>query len=172
MNLRTATQKDFPTVLAFYSRVIDAVDPAIRLGWAHGVYPDAPFLQAALDSGTLLLFTDTDAILGAAVVDHHANPAYEAAPWGVSTATEQTAIIHALAVAPERQGEGLAKEFLRQIVAWCRQRGDVTIRLDVLTRNKPAAALYESMDFAQVSEVAMFYDAVGEENFWLYEYVL
>lgn len=170
MQFRQAQPQELYAIVDFYGHVIDRLDPEIRLGWARGVYPSAAFLEDALALEALVIMVENGAVIGAAVVDHQANSAYDTITWSMQASKEKTAVIHALAVAPERQGEGIAKDMLAAIIAMCRQRGDAVIRLDVLTRNKPAAQLYTSMGFVIIEKVFMFYDAVGEEEFWLLEH--
>lgn len=171
--IKIAEFKDLDTVMELYDTVIDELDKTdINLRWIKGVYPARPFAENAAQNRELLLYKENDELVGCAVVNNHAIPEYDLVSWSIDAPNDKTALIHALAVSPAHQGKGAGKAFVREIIEYCREMGFVTIRLDVLSRNKPAFALYKSAGFNYIGQYKMTYPTTGEESFEMFEYIL
>lgn len=171
--IRIAEIKDLDAVMELYDYVIDELDKTdIDLRWIKGVYPARPFAENAAQHRELLLYIENGSLVGCAVVNSNAIPEYDAVKWGTDAPNGKIAFIHALAISPDHQGKGAGKAFVREIVEYCRKMGFETIRLDVLSRNKPAFALYKSAGFTYVGQYKMTYPTTGEESFEMFEYIL
>lgn len=70
-----------------------------------------------------------------------------------------------LAVDPAYQRRGLGRELLQYLIAELEQRGILTLWLEVRASNHPAIALYEQLDFNEVSVRRNYYPtADGKED--------
>ena len=74
---------------------------------------------------------------------------------------------HLLAVDPDSRGKGYAS----QILQYALEYGKENIRLEVLSENTPAKALYERAGFDSRSTMDIVYEGVGKCSFGVYEYV-
>jgi ribosomal-protein-alanine N-acetyltransferase len=63
-------------------------------------------------------------------------------------------------VMPSHRGQGIAKEFIRQIEKWCRERKASAMMLEVKVDNVEAISLYESLGYMKIS-IRMDYFGAG-----------
>jgi len=76
---------------------------------------------------------------------------------------EETHLLN-LTVAPACQRSGQGRALLRHLVERARQRGDLTLWLEVRPSNLPALALYRAFGFAEVGRRRHYYPAVGGQR--------
>ena len=92
--------------------------------------------------------------------------------WEIGGPKEKIATIHALAVAPDKQGTKLSYRMLKDLEDHCREEGDLAIHLDVIDTNIPAYKLYTRNGYKEVDRIRMFYEVVGVREFWMLEHAL
>jgi len=173
LTIRAAEAGEFQAVKSFYDGLIDAMAEApFRPGWEKGVYPTEEFIRFSLQQGELSIALLDNAIAGAMVINHRCTPGYEAISWGVQAAAEEVSVIHALGVSPAHQGQGLARQMVREAIRLAEGRGQKAIRLDVLAGNLPAQKLYTGAGFQYRDTIKLFYEDTGLTDFLLYELVL
>lgn len=61
--------------------------------------------------------------------------------------------IGGVGVVPAHRQHGIAREVMQHLIEAARQIGLSTLQLEVITRNKPALALYRSLDFNTIREL-------------------
>ena len=170
MEFRAAHADEFETVRCFYWRIIDAMEGSkFDPGWRRGVYPSDAELLTALGRGELYLLLDGEDIAAAVIVNNEHNPGYEGLPWRVDAPRDRVWMLHALGVAPDMQGRGVAGRVVDECLALVASRGAMCVRLDVLRGNEPAERLYLSRGFYFVAEETMFYDDTGWTQFRMFE---
>ena len=69
-----------------------------------------------------------------------------------------------VAVLPEYRRQGIAKEFMRQIEQWSKERGASAMMLEVEHTNESAIALYTSLGYMKIS-VRMDYYGPAKDAF-------
>ena len=69
-----------------------------------------------------------------------------------------------VAVLPEYRRQGIAKEFMRQIEEWSKDRGASAMMLEVEHTNESAIELYKSLGYMKIS-VRMDYYGPGKDAF-------
>ena len=69
-----------------------------------------------------------------------------------------------VAVLPEYRRQGIAREFMRQIEEWARERGASAMMLEVEHTNESAIKLYKSLGYMKIS-VRMDYYGPGQDAF-------
>ena len=165
MKIRKANQAEYPQVLEFYYSISDSMcDSPFRPTWRRGIYPVLDDL-----TGNLFIATeDSDGIIGAVLVNGHQGTGYENGVWRLTT--DRVAVVHLLAVSPNRQHEGIARALLSCARDSVRDQADV-IRLDTLANNLPAKRLYEGFGFQVSGDIDVECEGVGVKKFTLYEYV-
>ena len=68
-----------------------------------------------------------------------------------------------IAVAPERQRQGIAQELLTALIVQVRQSGASTVFLEVRESNLPARRFYEKHGFAEVGRRRRYYQSPVED---------
>ena len=168
-----AVAADKNEILDLYRSVIEKVNTtSVRLGWNIDLYPNADFVEGAIARGEMCIIRDENRIQAAAVVNHTVNPEYDDIDWDIKTPREKIATIHALAVAPDKQGTRTSYRLLSDIEDFCRKAGDLAIHLDVIDTNIPAYKLYTRNGYRETDCVKMYYEVVGTREFWMLEKVL
>ena len=69
-----------------------------------------------------------------------------------------------VAVLPEYRRQGIAREFMRQIEEWAKERGASAMMLEVEKSNCAAIELYKNLGYLQIS-VRMDYYGAGQDAF-------
>ena len=69
-----------------------------------------------------------------------------------------------VAVLPEYRRQGIAKEFMRQIEQWSKERGASAMMLEVEQSNESAIELYKGLGYMKIS-VRMDYYGPGKDAF-------
>ena len=62
-----------------------------------------------------------------------------------------------MTVAPEFRRKGIAREFLKRLIDWSRNKKAVAVMLEVRIDNAEAISLYEASGFRKISERIDYY---------------
>ncbi len=171
MILRKATTEDFPSVLAFYEDVTERTPCiGIHARWSKGKHPTPEGLRAFIGEGSLYLYEEGDVIVGAMVVTPYQGEDYHAITWRQDVADDQVAVIHMLAVNPDRQGEGIGAEMVRSAIRMAQESEKKSVRLDALSSNRPAHRIYERLGFEYRGKQHLYAENTGWTDFYFFEY--
>lgn len=170
MILRQATISDFDSVLAFYEDVIERTPQIIHYArWQKGKHPTAEGIKAFIEEGSMYLYEE-GSIVGAMALAMYQGEDYHAVKWLQDVADDEAAVIHTLAVSPDRQGEGIGSAMVREAVRLALERGMRSVRLDVLASNTPAQRIYEALGFEYRDQQHLYAENTGWTDFLFYEY--
>ena len=87
------------------------------------------------------------------------------AAFAITQVVLDEATLFNLAVDPAFQRQGLGRELLQHLISELEARGVLTLWLEVRASNRPAVALYEQLDFNEVSIRRNYYPtAEGKED--------
>ena len=173
IEVRRAETAEYGNVERFYRELIDSMrDSEYKPDWEMGVYPTVRMLKDAITRQTLYLAYLGSNLVGAMVLNHDCESAYENVKWHINANRDEVMVIHLLGVSPAHQGKGVASQMVSNAIEICVKSKMKAMRLDVLLKNKPAAKLYLSMGFQYVDSVQLYYEDTGLADFQLYELVL
>ena len=173
MTFRQADMDEFDRVRGFYWALIDVMEGGrFDPGWRKGIYPSDAELGRSLSRRELYVLEEGGRIIAAVIINNECNPGYEGLPWRVDAPAERVFMLHALGVAPDRQGQGVAGRVVSECLAAAREKGAECVRLDVLGGNEPAERLYLGAGFRFVAAKPMFYEDTGWTEYRMFEYVL
>ncbi len=171
LKVRKAEPSEAEAVLNFYHTLIDKMESnPFRPTWTKGVYPLLEDLTASISAGSLLVAESDGKIVGAAILTDIADSAYSTVNW--NTSVTNAAVIHLVAVDPDRHREGIAQRLLASLCDLALERGAEAIRLDTLPNNLPGRRLYEKFGFQYCGDKELYYPSAGTQPFSMYEYVL
>lgn len=172
MRIETATQEDFDSLIAFYDDVMERTpEIVIYARWQKGKHPTIEGIKAYIDEGSMYLYKESGIIAGAMAVTMYQGDDYHAIEWSKKVADNEVAVIHILAVSPDKQGTGIGSEMIRETIRLARENGMKAIRLDALASNTPAHRIYERLGFQYKGKQHLYAENTGWTDFYFFEYV-
>ena len=171
MGISIATQKDFDSIITFYDDVTaHTPNIATYARWQKGKHPTEDGISAYIEEGNMYLYKEGEVIVGAMAVTMYQNEDYHAIDWGQQVADNKVAVIHILAVKPERQGEGIGSEMIREAISLAYANSIQAVRLDSLASNTPAHKIYERLGFEYRGKQHLYAENTGWTDFFFFEY--
>jgi ribosomal protein S18 acetylase RimI-like enzyme len=170
MRLELATQNDFDSIIAFYDDVTErTLEMATYARWSKGKHPTVEGIRAYIDEGSMYLYRDNDAIVGAMAVTMYQGEDYHAIDWTKQVADDKVAVIHILAVSPDSQGKGIGSKMIREAIRLAQNNGIQAIRLDALASNTPAHKIYKCLGFEYRGKQHLYAENTGWTDFYFFE---
>jgi ribosomal protein S18 acetylase RimI-like enzyme len=171
MKLKSATQNDFEAIIAFYDDVTERTsEMATYARWSKGKHPTVEGIHAYIDEGSMYLYRENDAIVGAMAVTMYQGEDYHAIEWTQQVPDDKVAVIHILAVSPDAQGKGFGSEMIREAIRLAQSKGMQAVRLDALASNTPAHKIYERLGFEYRGKQHLYAENTGWTDFYFFEY--
>ncbi|MFD0022067.1 GNAT family N-acetyltransferase [Streptomyces sp. NPDC058382] len=141
MNLRTATRRDLPAVLALLADEDVVVDPSSVV--VDEAYETA-FAEIVGDArNEILVLVDGDTVVGCLQVTYIP---------GLGRHGAERALIEAVRIRPDRRGGGLGRELMERTVERARRRGCSLVQLTSGRRRTDAHRFYASLGFSASHE--------------------
>ena len=171
MELQQATLTDYQALLTFYDDVIERTPGIERYAqWRKGIHPTAEDILAPIREGIMYLHREQDSIAGAVVVTLNQGKDYHAIDWQQKVADDEVAVIHLVAVSPDKQGAGLGAQMVRSAIELARAKGMKAIRLETTASNTPAHRFYERLGFRYRGQQLINTGNNGWLDFFYFEY--
>ena len=171
MRLELATQNDFNVIIAFYDDVTERTpEMATYARWSKGKHPTIEGIRDYIDEGSMYLYRERGAIVGAMAVTMYQGEDYHAIDWTEQVPDDKVAVIHILAVSPDAQGKGIGSEMILEAIHLAHSRDMQAIRLDALASNTPAHRLYERLGFEYRGKQHLYAENTGWTDFYFFEY--
>lgn len=165
-----AREADAERIAFFYETLIQNMsDHPYRPKWIKGVYPSYDDIRKRCLNEEFFLAIQEDKILGAVAVVKGGEQSHKHVLWKIKAMPEEISTLHLLAVAPEKQGQGIGHLLMKFAENLCRQQGCKVIRLDTLPESVPGNRLYQKCGFTLVATDTRFYKDVGSIDFNYYE---
>ena len=170
MKLELATQNDFDAIITFYDDVTERTpEMATHARWSKGKHPTVEGIRAYIDEGSMYLYRENDAIVGAMAVTMYQGEDYHAIDWTKQAADDKVAVIHILAVSPDSQGKGIGSEMIREAIRLAQNNGMQAIRLDAIASNTPAHKIYKCLGFEYRGKQHIYAENTGWTDFYFFE---
>ena len=148
LEIRKCREEDIPEAGRFYDRVVEWLDGHINYPkWTYKEYPSETSVRNQTRDGGQYLCLEDGKIVGAFVLNDDPEGSYWKGRWERELPEGSYLVVHALAVDPERQREGIASQIVRYCIGRARAGGYQAVRLDIVPGNDPAMALYEKHGF-------------------------
>ena len=169
--LYQANIEDYGSIIAFYDDVIErTADVREYARWQKGKHPKAEGIKAYVQEGSMYLHKELDTLVGVMAVTLYQGEDYQSIEWSRQVPDDEVAVIHILAVSPDRQGSGIGSEMVREAIELAKANGMIAIRLDALATNTPAHKLYERLGFEYRGKQNLYADITGWTDFYFFEY--
>jgi GNAT superfamily N-acetyltransferase len=154
MIYRKAEWIEAPRIMAI---IKDAVTNMERVGvqqW-NDSYPTLTFIEEDIKTQTGYVMADENGIAAYVCVSEDQPKEYKDIVW--EDTQGKCCVIHRLVVAPERQGQGIAKLLIQAYERQAKADGYTSIRLDTYSKNPISMRLYPSMGYILKGEVHFFH---------------
>ena len=119
-------------------------------------YPDLNTIQTDIHQGELFKYVIDDTILGIVVLNENQDPEYNELNW-ITSNNSRNLFVHRLAVHPEHQGKGIARQLMDFAEEKAKRDGYDSIRLDTFSQNKRNQNFYDNRDYQRTGEVYLSY---------------
>ena len=171
MRIELATIEDFDSVITFYDDVTEHTpEIAIYARWQKGKHPTIEGVKAYINEGSLYLHRENNTIVGVMAVTMYQSEEYHSIEWSRKVADDEVAVIHILAVSPDKQGAGIGSEMIREAIRLAHNKNMKAIRLDALASNTPAHRIYERLGFEYRGKQHLYAENTGWTDFYFFEY--
>ena len=172
MIINRATIEEFESIIAFYDDVTERTSDMVTYArWIKRKHPTLEGIRAYIEEGSMYLYKENDAIVGAMAVTMYQGEDYHAIEWSKQVSDDEVAVIHILAVNPDYQGKGIGSEMIRKAIRLAQDNGMKAIRLDALASNIPAHRMYERLGFKYRGKQHLYAENTGWTDFYFYEYM-
>ena len=166
-----ANMEDFKSIIAFYDDVIErTADVQEYARWQKGKHPTEEGIKAYIQEGSMYLYKEQDTLVGAMALTMYQGEDYHAIEWSEQVPDDEVAVIHILAVSPDRQGTGIGSKMVRDAIELAKVKGMKAIRLDALATNAPAHKFYERLGFEYRGKQHLYAENTGWTDFFFFEY--
>ncbi|HJB09996.1 MAG TPA: GNAT family N-acetyltransferase [Candidatus Brachybacterium merdavium] len=174
LTFRRAETADTIAAQQTYRRIIHHLAETVDFPhWHTEDHPTPDEVAAWIAADSLYLALDADQeVAGVVALDHQAVEGYRHADWAIDAAPEEVLVVHALGVAPDRLGRGVARFLVEAAIQLAREKGCRTVRLDAYVENVPARSLYTRCGFTDLGCHTVHYEGTDLSQFHLFEYVL
>lgn len=153
MQIRKCREADIAAVTDFYDRVVAYLESHVNYPrWVYREYPSENFVRQMTDERSLYACLENEEIVGAFVLNDDPQGNYKKGKWSRDIPDGEYLVIHALAIATDRRGNGLGAEIVNFCVEEARKNGYKALRLDAVPDNIPALKLYKKSGFVYVGD--------------------
>lgn len=173
MKLKKCIPNDFDKISDFYKYVIDNT-PAMKqyARWIYGKHPTDDMIRQYINSGYMYYLEDSSVIMAAVALTPFQGSDYHSVDWEINLPDDEVCVVHILCVNPDLQRKGIAKEMMKEVIAYAKESGKRAVRLDALYCNEPAHKLYEKIGFKKRGVRRWYTDNADWIDFYLYEICL
>ena len=170
MIIRKCETKDIERCGEFYDKVVAYLDAHINYPkWMYKQYPSVAWAKEMTAEGSQYICLEGDDIVCAFVLNTDPQGNYEKGHWSQTLDEGSYLILHALAVDPACQGQGVGAEVLKWCEAYATDNGFKALRIDIVPSNTPAQRLYEKNGYTFAGEVDLDRGYEHIPTFCLYE---
>lgn len=171
--IEKASEKDLDEIENLYISVCRRLQRGINYAnWSEGEYPTRNIADDGIKKDSLFVLRVNHKIVGTMILNNEYESGYMQGKWSVDVLDNEILVIHTLAVHPDFKKHGIASKMLDYVIAYGKELGYKTIRIDVCVKNMPAISLYQKYGFKNVGKVD--FDRGKDEILWfyLYEYLI
>ena len=165
--IRPAKLTDIPNILSLTKACAADLCRKGIYQW-NEKYPSREAFTADLDRGELWVLELKGQLIGCMALSKVMDSEYETVEWiGI---TGDNRYVHRLAIYPDFQGRGYARQLMDHAEALARSEGAVSIRLDTFSQNKRNQRFYENRGYTRLGSV--YFPQQSAEPFYCYELLL
>lgn len=151
MNITLAKDKDLSLIMDMYSKCKKDMIKKGNDQW-DGEYPDKKTIGLDIKEKNLYVIVEKGVCVAAIALNEMQAPEYENVNWQLKYG--KCLVIHRLAVSPDFQGRGIAKNIMKFVEEKALLNAYKSIRLDTYCKNESAINFYKKCSYNIVGEVS------------------
>jgi ribosomal protein S18 acetylase RimI-like enzyme len=151
VQVRQATFKDVPAIMAIMRRVVPLMRASGNLQW-DDEYPSVAVFERDVDRAQLWVAEMESGLVGVAAITTDQEPEYTNVGWDIS---ESAIVVHRVAVDPAFRGQGIAEALMLQAESVARSRGIGVLRVDTNTQNEATQKLFPKLGYTLSGETGL-----------------
>ncbi|HPF09903.1 MAG TPA: GNAT family N-acetyltransferase [Flavobacteriaceae bacterium] len=128
-------------------------------------YPHAQAFETDCERGELYVLLKANILVGCITISYLKDAEYQTVQW--LTKDGKNAYIHRLAIHPNFQRQGLAKELMDFAENLAMEEKALSVRLDTFSQNKRNQRFYEARGYQRLGTI--FFPKQSEQPFYCYE---
>lgn len=144
-----AVNNDLSSIMDCYKATIKRMHDLNIFQW-DDTYPTTDLIENDIKNGEYYVFKDGDEVLGGVCLNQDEHPTYSTINW---TFEGPVLVVHRLAIHPNAQGKGVAKQMMQFAEDLCVEHNYTGIRLDTFVENPLAIGLYLKLGYNQLGKV-------------------
>ena len=165
--IRRAKIKEIPKILSLTRAcALHMSENGIEQWNEH--YPSADVFREDIERGELYVLIQSTELIGTIVITSVMDKEYETVKW--LTPNKNNIYIHRLAIDPDFQGRGYARQLMAFAEEVAREKQYISIRLDTFSQNPRNQKFYELRGYSKLEDV--YFPMQSEFPFHCYELVL
>jgi ribosomal protein S18 acetylase RimI-like enzyme len=165
--IRPAKLTDIPNILRLTKACADDMRSAGIYQW-NEKYPSREAFTIDLQRRELWVLVLKGQLVGCIALSKVMDAEYRTVRW--IAANGDNRYVHRLAIHPQFQGQGYARELMDFAEAKARSEGVVSIRLDTFSQNKRNQRFYEQRGYMRLGSV--YFPQQSSDPFYCYELLL
>lgn len=151
MRIRQATLKDMEGIMDMVAKVVPIMRASGNLQWGND-YPNPEVFGKDIELEQLWVAEVNETIAGVTAITTDQDAEYADAGWDI---TETAIVTHRLAVNPDFQGMGIAKQLMNQAETVANARGIKILRVDTNSENQATQALFPKLGYQFSGEISL-----------------
>ncbi len=163
----TAKHSELPEILSLTKACAHEMMARNIFQW-NDSYPSSKAFKNDIERKELLLFKRNNKIIATIVISSYMDSVYQKVKW--LTPSHNNLYIHRLAVHPEHQQKGIARELMDYVLAFAKAKKAPSIRLDTFSQNKRNQKFYESRGYQKLGDI--YFPNQSEYPFYCYEKII
>ena len=132
-------------------------------------YPNQGVILKDIETQTLFAYREDDQVLGIVVLNETQDEEYGEIDWS-TTEEDRNIVVHRLAVRPDKQRMGIARQLMDFAEEWARDNQYDAIRLDTFSQNPRNQRFYTNRGYTDLGPVYLKYKK--EHPYYCYELLL
>lgn len=170
MQIRKCREADIVPTGKFYDSVVQWLDDHINYPrWICRVYPSEESVRTMAKDGSQYICVNGETIIAAFAMNAKPQGCYRKGQWKRELPEGAYMVLHALAIAPESQRQGIGSKIIAFCINEAKSQGFQAIRVDIVPDNFPAKALFEKNGFTYAGDADLELNIGNIPVFSLYE---
>ena len=132
------------------------------------LYPSEKAFMNDIRREELYVLEDADKVIGCIAVSTQMDEEYKPVKW--LTSDGNSVYVHRLAIHPDHQGKGFARQLMDRAENMARSANRISVRLDTFSKNKRNQRFYEARGYQKLGQI--YFPNQSPHPFYCYELLL